>query len=173
LVDEDNFPEKQLAASVASKVFYQLDEQDDALRLCLEAGERFNIETDSNYVNTLVYRAMDIYIKKRQANTDRGEDLEVDPKLESIINHKFEQCFKDSKFKHAMGIALETRRVDMVYAAIDKSQNAEKMLSYTFSLAQDTIKNQKFRTEIFKVILDVYQRVREGKDHDYYKIVKC
>ena len=47
LMDEDGFPEKQLAASIASKVFFYLDESDDALRLALEAGDRFDIKEDS------------------------------------------------------------------------------------------------------------------------------
>jgi 26S proteasome regulatory subunit N2 len=42
-MDEPNFPKKQLAASLASKVFYHLDELDESLRLALEAGDEFDI----------------------------------------------------------------------------------------------------------------------------------
>jgi 26S proteasome regulatory subunit N2 len=47
LVDEEKFPERKLAASVASKVFYQLEAYEDSLRLAMEAGERFNINLDN------------------------------------------------------------------------------------------------------------------------------
>ena len=50
LVDEESFPERSLAASVGSKVFYHLEEYDDALRLALEAGDKFDIMIESKYV---------------------------------------------------------------------------------------------------------------------------
>ena len=50
LVDEDSFPERALAASVGSKVFYHLEEYDDALRLALEAGDKFDIMLESKYI---------------------------------------------------------------------------------------------------------------------------
>ena len=62
LIDEDAFPEKQLAASIASKVFYYLQEHDEALRLALEAGESFNINAESQYSETLVHKCIDLYI---------------------------------------------------------------------------------------------------------------
>ena len=43
LKDEDNFPEKNLAASIASKVFYYLEEYEESLRLALEAGNKFDL----------------------------------------------------------------------------------------------------------------------------------
>ena len=46
-MEEESFPEKQLAASIASKVFYYLQEHDEALRLALEAGDRFDIMTEN------------------------------------------------------------------------------------------------------------------------------
>ena len=50
LVDEESFPERALAASVGSKVFYYLEEYEDALRLALEAGSKFDISDESKYV---------------------------------------------------------------------------------------------------------------------------
>jgi 26S proteasome regulatory subunit N2 len=90
MVEDENFPERSLAAKVGSKVFYHLEEYDDALRLVLEAGDRFNINDDSQYVNTLVFRALDIYIQKRQAQIDKKEEVEIDRRLEDMINFKFE-----------------------------------------------------------------------------------
>jgi 26S proteasome regulatory subunit N2 len=67
LMDEESFPEKQLAASIASKVFYYLQEHDEALRLALEAGDRFDITRDDLYTETLVHKCIDLYITKRVA----------------------------------------------------------------------------------------------------------
>ena len=103
---------------------------------------------------------------------DQKEDIEIDQRLQDIINIKFEQCFNDGMYKQALGIALETRRLDMVSAAIERSNNPSQMLSYTYEVVQNQ-KNQEFRTEILKLILQVYQKEQDGKDHDYYKIVRC
>lgn len=46
-------------------MFYFLEEHDDALRLALEAGDRFDIYADTQYSETLVSKCMDIYIEKR------------------------------------------------------------------------------------------------------------
>ena len=87
LVDDENFPERALAASVGSKVFYHLESYDDALRLVLEAGDKFDINAQTNYVRTLIFRALDLYIQKRQAIIDKKEEnVEIDAKMEAMIN---------------------------------------------------------------------------------------
>lgn len=91
LLDEENFPEKQLAAQIASKVFYFLQEHDEALRLALEAGDRFSITTDDLYTETLVHKCIDLYIQKRVAIIDQNDTgIEIDGRMENIVNQKFE-----------------------------------------------------------------------------------
>jgi 26S proteasome regulatory subunit N2 len=65
LVEDPKFSERTLAASVASKVFYYLEEFDEALRLALEAGEFFDLNEKSLYVETLISKCIDRYIKLR------------------------------------------------------------------------------------------------------------
>ena len=90
------------------------------------------------------------------------------------MNRKFEQCFGEGKFKQAIGIALETKRIDMVKASIERSSNPETMLGYAFTLATETIKSKDFRTAILNVIMEVYEGKNDlGDDNDFYKIAKC
>ena len=63
--DDTSFPQRELAASIASKVFYYLEEYEEALRLALEAGEKFDLNERSQYVDTLVHKCIDKYIEKR------------------------------------------------------------------------------------------------------------
>ena len=99
-VEDENFPMRELAASIGSKVFYHLDEEDDALRLALDAGEHFNCEGDSQYVLTLVHRCIDTYTAKRVAiHEKKDENVAIDPRMESIVDRKFNQCFNDGKYK--------------------------------------------------------------------------
>jgi 26S proteasome regulatory subunit N2 len=91
LMEEESFPEKQLAASIASKVFYYLQEHDEALRLALEAGDRFDIMTENQYTETLVHKCIDLYIQRRVAICDfNDKSVQVDGRMEEIVNRKFE-----------------------------------------------------------------------------------
>lgn len=90
-MDEDGFPQPALAASVGSKVFYHLEEYDDALRLALEAGDKFDIMHETKYVQTLVHKAIDSYTERRVAiHEKKQEGVEIDPRMEAIVNRKFE-----------------------------------------------------------------------------------
>ena len=125
---------------------------------------------------TLVHKCIDLYTEKRVALYEKKEEnVVIDTRMEAIVNRKFEQCFVENKFKQAIGIALETRRIDMVQNSILRSDNPEMMLGYAFTLATDTIKSQEFRTDVLKTILEVYKtrQAAGGDDRDYYKIAKC
>jgi len=54
LAEDQKFPERALAASVASKVYYYLEEFDESLRLALEAQDKFDLNDHSLYVETLI-----------------------------------------------------------------------------------------------------------------------
>jgi 26S proteasome regulatory subunit N2 len=95
-VDDPAFPQKDLAASLASKVFYYLEEYEEALRLALEAGDRFDLNERSQYVETLVHKCIDKYIEKRVAIVDKKEEgIEIDAKMENVITKMFERCYQD------------------------------------------------------------------------------
>jgi 26S proteasome regulatory subunit N2 len=75
---------------VASKVFFHLEEYEDALRLGLGAGAFFDVNNKSEYVETLVAKAIDEYIKLReQAETNKEAPPTIDPRLEAIVERMF------------------------------------------------------------------------------------
>jgi 26S proteasome regulatory subunit N2 len=65
LSEDPSFPARELAASVASKCFFHLEEYNDALRLALGAGKHFDVSAKTEYVSTLVSRCIDEYIALR------------------------------------------------------------------------------------------------------------
>lgn len=88
-------------------MFYNLSEHDEALRLALEAGDRFDIYSDNLYTETLVHKCIDLYISKRVAQCDNKDvSITIDPRMERIVNSKFEQCFSEGNFKHVIGVAI-------------------------------------------------------------------
>jgi len=138
-VENPQFPERALAASVASKVFYYLEEFDESLRLALEAGDMFDLHTKNQYVDTLINKCIDRYIKLRQEIVDaksNQQTVQIDPKMEIVIDKMFKRCITDKKYKQAIGIALESRRLDKVKEAIEISnEQVEENLGYTFTIA--------------------------------------
>ena len=61
-------------------------------------------------------QAIDHYIKLRN---DVGATMVA--QLESLLNNMFKQCVEDHQYKHAIGIALETHRMDWFIEAIKAS----------------------------------------------------
>jgi 26S proteasome regulatory subunit N2 len=41
--------------------------------------------------------------------------------MEAVVDKMFNRCFQDKKFKQAIGVALEARRLDKVQSAIELS----------------------------------------------------
>ena len=65
----------------------------------------------------------------------RQEEEPIDPKLESIVNRMFKRCFEDREYKQAIGIALETRRNDILQKAIlDSVSKLQILIECTSSL---------------------------------------
>lgn len=54
LYEDETFPHRQLAALVASKVYYHLGEYDDALTFALGAGKLFDTTLKNDYVETII-----------------------------------------------------------------------------------------------------------------------
>lgn len=116
-VENPKFPERALAASVVSKVYYYLEEFDESLRYALEAGDLFDLNEKSTYVETLINKCIDRYIKLRQEIIDAKHNQNghpIDTKMEIVIDKMFARCIQDKKFKQAIGVALEARRLDKV-----------------------------------------------------------
>ncbi len=71
MAENQHFSEKFLAASLASKVYYFLEDFDESLRLALESHDKFDLNEKSLYVETLINRCIEKYIKIKQEITDK------------------------------------------------------------------------------------------------------
>lgn len=57
---------------------------------------------------------------------------QIDPRLEAIVNRMFQRCLDDGQYRQAMGLALETRRMDIFESSITQSDDIINMLIYAF-----------------------------------------
>ena len=99
--------------------------------------------------------------------------------MTGIVERMFERCYADGSWNHAMGVALETRRLDQVRACLDQAPLAEGakagLLNYTLDLCvgqQQLLHSREFRLEVVGVMVEVHQSMG-GEDRDYAAEVHC
>lgn len=96
-------------------------------------------------------KCIDQYTKLKVHNYEhQDEPKEIDPRLEAVVNRMFKRCFDDKKFKQAVGIALETRRLDVFKEAILKSADIPTMLSYSVKVVMSLLQERQFGNTVSK-----------------------
>ena len=77
---------RQLAALVASKVYYHLGSYEDTLSYALGAGALFDVTQGSQYVETIIAKCLDSYTARRSEDA-----ANIDSRLEDIVNRIFDR----------------------------------------------------------------------------------
>uniref|UniRef100_A0A0C9RKZ0 26S proteasome non-ATPase regulatory subunit 1 homolog n=1 Tax=Wollemia nobilis TaxID=56998 RepID=A0A0C9RKZ0_9CONI len=171
LYEDEGFDQRQLAALVVSKVFYYLGELNDSLSYALGAGGLFNVAEDSDYVHTLLAKAIDEYAALRAKAAESSEEaVQMDPRLELTVERMLDKCILDGKFQQALGIALECRRLDKLEEAIMKSDNVSGMLSYCINVSQGFVSRREYRCEVLRLLVKIYEKLPSP---DYLSICQC
>ncbi|CAL0312393.1 unnamed protein product [Lupinus luteus] len=173
LYEDEEFDQhqRQLAALLVSKVFYYLGELNDSLSYALGAGPLFDVSEDSDYVHTLLAKAIDEYASlKSKAAESNDESVKVDPRLEAIVERMLDKCIIDGKYHQAMGIAIECRRLDKLEEAITKSDNVKGTLSYCIDVSHSFVNLREYRQEVLRLLVKVFQELHSP---DYLSICQC
>ena len=88
------------------------------MNYALESGEFFDVLSSQRdqYTQTLIGKCMDRYVTARQNNFEAIESnkVEISKKLEDAIEKIFSKCISDKDHKLALGIAIDSRRIDKV-----------------------------------------------------------
>lgn len=174
LSEDETFPARELAAAVASKCFFHLEEYSDALRLALGAGEHFDVASKTEYVSTMVSKCIDQYTKQRsafgrEAGSDEAEE-EMDPRMEGIVERMFERCYADGEYTQAMGIALEARRLDKVEETIRHAADKPALLKYTFDVCQTLVASRDTRLKVLNILVKMHRSLPEP---DHVAVCQC
>ncbi|CAL5215275.1 unnamed protein product [Lathyrus oleraceus] len=173
LYEDEEFDQhqRQLAALLVSKVFYYLGELNDSLSYALGAGPLFDVSEDSDYVHTLLAKAIDEYASlKSKAAESSDESIKVDPRLEAIVERLLDKCIVDGKYQQAMGTAIECRRLDKLEEAITKSDNVQGTLSYCIHVSHSFVSLREYRQEVLRLLVKVFQKLPSP---DYLSICQC
>ena len=153
LYEDESFPQRGLAALVASKVYYYLGELGDALTYALGAGQLFNVDEGSEYVDTLLAKAIDEYCGlhvaryERAVKAERGGEVEaevaIDGRLVELVERMMESAITKRAYTLVMGIAIESRQLAAVERLVrlcgtapgdgEHEGGVSPMLEYVFS----------------------------------------
>lgn len=172
MLHEDRaFPENKLAGIVASKVFYHLGSFEDALTYALGAGDLFDVNARNEYTETIIAKCIDFYIAQRVTFIENPKEAKpVDSRLEGIVNRMIQRCLDDGQYRQALGIALETRRMDIFEASIMKSDDIAGMLAYAYNVTMSLIQNRGFRNEVLRCLVKLYSDLGVP---DYVNMCQC
>lgn len=82
----------------------------------------------------------------------------------------FSLCFSDGHFKQAIGIAIETKRLDIFEKAIIDSDNMPSMLDYAYKIIMGLVENRHYRNELLQILVKLYKSFAIP---DYVNICQC
>lgn len=172
MYEDSIFKHRNLAALLASKVYYHLGAFEESLFYALGAKDLFNVSDTSEYTTTTISKCIDFYTKKMQANYSAKDDdkEQIDVRLEAIVNRMFQRCLDDKCYKQAIGIALETRRTDIFEQAIEQSGDIPENLSYCLKVCLSLIQSFHFRNTILKILVKMYLNLDQP---DYVSVCQC
>ncbi|KAG2150103.1 26S proteasome regulatory complex non-ATPase subcomplex Rpn2 Psmd1 subunit [Suillus cothurnatus] len=160
LYESDDLPKpaRHNAALLASKVYYFLGEYDEALSFALGAGSAFQAEARAHgageYVETVISNAIDRYVTLRTEEPS-GSSRKIDSRLQAIIESIFDRCIEEGEYRQAIGIALESHRLDVVNRIYDLTHDVS-LLSYTMEAVLDTGFSLSYRDQVLNFLLPLF-----------------
>lgn len=136
--------------------------------------------------NTMLEAAFQPAFKQgRSGSIAELPDQATEP-LQKVIDRLFESCLKQGRYRQVVGIAVESRNLDILRKVIKRASDDEKnaksnplensvgptedLMEYTLGICMDIVQERGFRTEILRLILDL---LNEIPNPDYFAIAKC
>lgn len=172
LYEDESFEDRKLAALIASKVYYNLGDYESAVKFALVAEDEFDINESSEYVQTIISKAIDQYIQLNKKNYEDSNN-ELIPNQLTIVFEKM--LAKADDFKLVIGISLDAYRLDIVEKIIndqltkDTEESILNLINYTLNIATSIIDNTSYRSSILNSLITILTSL---KNPDFFTIFK-
>lgn len=165
LEENESFAKQELAALVVSKVYFHLGSYLDSLNYALRTGSLLSKDPNTLYIDTIKVHAIDHYISIRR------DDTKMDDRLEALLNGLFEHSLNEHQYRHAVGIAIETQRMDWFSQAIAASDDRVGSMTYSYRMAMQYVEQRKFRDTVLEELVRLYQE--DAHKPDYVNMCQC
>lgn len=111
LIDDPSFPDRELVALLLAKIYYFLNDYDEALSYALQAGSHFQINSQqqSDFTEILINKAIEKYIKGCQEKTEDPEHKQY----RKIVDIAIDNSIAKGDLKCPLGISLDTQDISL------------------------------------------------------------
>ena len=82
-----------------------------------------------------------------------------------------QRCFDDGQIHQAIGVALETKRLDKLEEAIHTSTDVAEALNYATKVCQTLVTSREFRREVLTVLVRMYES--DHVENNYLNVCQC
>ena len=172
LYEDPNFEKRSLAALIMSKVYYNLGDFEASVRYSLCAGDEFDVEEQSQYIETIVSQGISLYnTLSQQAYNDKS--VKIDPRLTTIFEKMLDRCVSNGDLKLALGVSLESYHLDNVERILKQVKNDETALSlinYVVMCSNTVLEDSSFRTDVLKSMIQLLLGLKTHRD--FFSIFK-
>lgn len=150
-----------LAAAVASRVFFHLDEAPQALKWALQAGSAYitNAPDASPYVQRLVAAALDAYIAQRKDEEDKKSDeppLIPPDALAQMVESLVSAACAQGHYRDALGLALEARDIPQIQHVLKAAKSLE-FCRYAVTTVQQCVVDKSWRERFLPVLVQALE----------------
>ncbi len=169
LFEDVEFPDRELAALLGSKVYFHLEEYSDSARLALGAGSKFDISEKSDYTTVIISRVVDSFISQ-----SREESSFVDSRLVDFVERLFTYALKSGSLRSGLGIAMESRRLDWVrkYISAARGHELAEILAYCQHHVRTFVDTKSLRKQVLELMVEGYHSA-QGKERDWSGASRC
>jgi 26S proteasome regulatory subunit N2 len=176
LWEDEKFPGRQLSALVASKVFFYLEDYANSVTFALHAGPLFDLGSGlpsarSEYVETIVAKIIDEYTRLRIHNAEQKQALQIPAGLEGVVNRMLERCFEDKEYRQALGLGMETRRLDVIERAIRAADDVPGIIKYCVKTAMRLVNSREWRRHILARIVEIHRSLPNPDYVDVFDVL--
>lgn len=172
LYEDPNFEKRSLAALIMSKVYYNLGDFEASVKYSLCAGDEFDVEEQSQYIETIVSQCISLYnTLSQQAYNDKS--VKIDPQLTTIFEKMLDRCVNNGDLKLALGVSLESYHLDNVERILKQVKNDETALSlinYVVMCSNTVLEDSSFRTDVLKSMIQLLLGLKTHRD--FFSIFK-
>lgn len=168
LYEDESFEKRSLAALIISKVYYNLGDFEASVKYSLAAGDEFNVEEQSQYIETIVSQCINLYTSLSQKKYS-DDSVKIDARLTGIFERMLMKCIKANDLKLALGISLESFRLDIVEQILKdqgakNSESALNLINYVLVCTNNVITNVLFRTTVLNTLIGLLLNLQSNQD---------